>query len=75
MMNRQYVLVKVTFIVADLWASHCAMMSENIKLPPRKRTVTIELNDDQMQKLSLKEIGSDKGSPVFEQILECFVES
>jgi hypothetical protein len=67
--------MKITFVVADTWATTARLQHENEYVPYKKRTVQVELNHEQMEKLKLRKVGDRYGSSVFEEILDCFIES
>lgn len=66
--------MKVTFIIANTYATECSIVHENEWRPYPKRTVTIELTSKQCEQLRLKKVGSRGQEPVFEEIHDCFVE-
>ena len=68
-------MMKVTFILADYFNAEMAVMHLNAIKPISRRTVTIELNAEQMSKLKLRRLGSSNGVDRYEEITECFIES
>jgi hypothetical protein len=59
----------VTFIVAD-YAPFIILQE-----PVRHRSVHIELTQEQIEKIGLKQSGTDCGKPIIETISKCFVEN
>ena len=73
-MERKYGLLRISFIIADTHRSECEMQCTGNYLPYRKRTVKIRLTDEQMKELNISQVGRSHGRPVYEEILECFVD-
>lgn len=68
--------MKITFIIVDNWSS---ILSQGME-PVHKRSVTLELTEEQVKKIGIKSIGKiDRNTKhereVFETVQECFVES
>lgn len=66
--------MKVTFILASMWGTRLDAMYTGHACAPEKRTVTIELTNDQIKQLNIQQIGMDGNMPRYEEVAECFVE-
>ncbi len=67
--------MKLTFIVANCHAARMDVIHGGFSRPPTKRSVSIELTTEQVQKIGLKMTGYDSGEETTEEILEVFVET
>ncbi len=65
----------LTVILVDSTATDIAITHQNEWLPFRKRTVHIELTDEQMKMLEPRHTGTINGKPQFEVIGEVWLES
>jgi len=66
--------MKLTFIIADELANRMRLQYENEFFPYRKRTVSIELTQEQIEQIGIKEVGIFEGTKVWEVIHEVWVE-
>lgn len=66
--------MRVTFIIADTYRAEVAMIHEGQTCPYRKRSVTIDLTDEQIAAISPRRVGKRGPDEVYEEVLECFIE-
>jgi len=66
--------MKLTFIIADTWGPILHAQYTGQTIPIRKRTVTIDLTSEQVNKLNLQKTGTNKGKDVFEEVEDVIVE-
>jgi hypothetical protein len=67
--------MKLTFIIADTWHTVMCLQQENEYVPYRKRTVTVELTEKQKEQIKKKQVGDSGMKPVYEEIIDCFIEN
>lgn len=60
--------MKILFILNDGWAHYMNYEHTGVLNNPNRRAVEIELTDEQIKKIGLKQIGTDCGKPVYETI-------
>lgn len=64
----------LTVVMADSFSTRMRIIHENEWSPYVRRTVQIELTEEQRQKLIPKHVGVDRGKNIYEEILECWFE-
>lgn len=62
-------------VMLDTYRTRMSIVFENEHIPYRQRLVTIELTEGQAAKLLPREVGSDGGNPVFEEIGQVWIEN
>ena len=67
--------MKITFILANNHAARMDVIHANFSSTPPKRSVTIDLTPEQIEKIGIKKIGTNYGKDVYEEIHDVFVES
>lgn len=67
--------MKLTFIFANRVGEHIAYQATGCSGMPEKRSVTIELTQDQLDTLHIVPKGIDCGREYFEDIVDIFVET
>lgn len=60
--------MKIILVINDMMAMHYAHQATGVLNNPSRRSVTIELTDEQVKKIGLRSVGSSKGEPVLETI-------
>ena len=60
--------MKLIFIVTDIWSPYMQYVNTNILVQPKRRCVEIELTEDQLKLLSLKKVGTNSGTDMYESI-------
>jgi len=66
--------MKLTVVIADTWSTTCRLEHENEWTPYKRRTVQIELTPEQEALLELRVVGLNKGTDIYEDILQCWFE-
>ena len=64
----------LTVVLADTLRTRIAIIHENEVCPYRRRTVQIVLTEDQRAALRPRSVGESSGRPVFEEVLDCWLE-
>ena len=64
----------LTVVMANSWVTYGAIVHEQEWMPWERRSVRIELTPEQMQKLQPREVGTDRGKPIYEFIAQCWLE-
>ena len=67
--------MKINFVIADIWTSHLILQNEGEYVRYKKRVVQIELTQDQMDKLELRKVGQKGKEDIFEEIIDCFIDT
>ena len=67
--------MKITFIIVNTFGTYIAKKHLQECEPYKRRSVSIELTPEQLQKLQLKEVGEENGKKFNEEILDCFIET
>jgi len=67
--------LKITFIFADTYRTEVAITCEGEHMPYRRRSVTITLTPEQMDKITLKKVDIRHGEIAYEEIVDCFIEN
>ena len=67
--------MKITFIGADTLRTYIAAIHENEQVPYKRRSVTIELTNEQLAQLEIRTLGHANGTDWKEEIISCFVEN
>ena len=66
--------MKVTFILANIHGAYLDSMYTGVQRVPEKRTTTIELTEEQIKKIGIKEVGRNCERTMYEDITDCFIE-
>ena len=64
----------LTVVLADTWVTECAIVHENEHRPYKRRTVHIELTDEQRAEMAPRDVGESRGKPVYEVVLTSWLE-
>ena len=67
--------MKITFIIADTWETEARLRYENEHVPYKKRTVTINLTDEQLKQIQCEKVGKESDVDKLEEIIDCFIEN
>ena len=67
--------MKITFIMADTWGTEARLRCDNEHVPYKKRTVTINLTDEQLRQIKCRKVGKESDVDKFEEIIDCFIEN
>ena len=66
--------MKLTFVLADMWSARCDCLSGVGNYPPKKRTVTIELTEKQLDDVTSRYVGCNGTTDMFEEIVDIFID-
>lgn len=65
---------RVTFTLADEFVTQVSVIHMNEHTPFRKRTVTIDLTPEQMERIAPRFVGQHNGHDVYEVVHDCHIE-
>ncbi|GIW61134.1 MAG: hypothetical protein KatS3mg087_2200 [Patescibacteria group bacterium] len=66
--------MKITFVIENLWESLLMLSVADISVPPRRRLASINLTEEQIEALGIREVGRSQDSPVYEEIIDVFID-
>lgn len=67
--------MKITFVFADIWETEMRLKHENEFVPYKKRTVSINLTEEQLKQIQCQRVGRDGNEDKYEEIIDCFIEN
>jgi hypothetical protein len=67
--------MKITFVLGDMYGYRLDTMYTGKAPALTKRSVTIELTEEQVKQINIRQVGTDCGKPQYEDVFDVFIEN